>query len=128
MVYAGLRRSAMAYADELERLCDGRLAIHEAERSGVPDLKRLLAAEPAATTAYICGPGPMIEALRQSADSLGWSEDRIRYEVFNAAHRPEDVAFEVRVRSGRKIRIGAGVTILDALGTPLPPARSLRQM
>jgi ferredoxin-NADP reductase len=115
MMYAGLKRSAMAYADELEALCGDRLRLHEAERDGVPDLKALLSSQPDGTVAYICGPGPMIEALREAGRELGWDEARIRYEVFNAAHRPDDVDFEVTLRSGRTIRVGAGTTILDAL-------------
>jgi ferredoxin-NADP reductase len=115
MMYAGLKRSAMAYADELVALCEDRLRLHEAERDGVPDLKSLLAIQPEGTVTYICGPGPMIEALREAGRGLGWGVGRIRFEVFNAAHKPEDIDFEVRTRSGHTIRVGAGTTILDAL-------------
>jgi vanillate O-demethylase ferredoxin subunit len=115
MMYAGLKRSAMAYADDLQRLCEDRLVLHETERDGIPDLKGLLSKQPEGTTAYICGPGPMIEALRDAGRALGWDDPRIRFEVFNAAHKPQDVDFEVKERSGRAIRVGAGTTILDAL-------------
>lgn len=115
MMYAGLKRSAMAYADDLERLCEDRLTLHEAERDGIPDLKRLLSSQPEGSVAYICGPGPMIDALRDAARASGWDDARIRFEVFNAAHRPDDADFEVRLGSGHTIRVGAGTTILDAL-------------
>jgi ferredoxin-NADP reductase len=115
MLYAGLRRSAMAYANELEHLCGDRFVLHEAERDGVPDLKTLLAAQPEGAVAYICGPGAMIEALREAGAELGWEGARIRFEVFNAAHRPEDEDFVVQTRSGRIIKVGAGTTILDSL-------------
>jgi ferredoxin-NADP reductase len=115
MLYAGLKRPAMAYADELEALCGDRLRLHEAACDGVPDLKALLSSQPERTVAYICGPAPMIEALREAARELDWDEARIRYEVFNAAHRPDDIDFDVKIRSGRTIRVGAGTTILDAL-------------
>ncbi len=115
MFYAGLQRSAMAYVDELQRLCSDRLTLHEAAHEGVPDLEGLLRAQPDGATAYICGPGPMIEAARAAGRALGWDDARIRFEVFNSAHRPDDVDFEVRIRSGRTIRVGAGATILDAL-------------
>lgn len=115
MFYAGLERAAMAYVDELERLCDGRLAVHEAKHGGIPDLVKLLSGQPPGTVAYICGPPLMIEALRDAGAALGWDKDRVRFEVFNSAHKPDDEDFEVRVRSGRTIRVGAGTTILDAL-------------
>lgn len=113
--YAGLHRAAMAYVGDLEGLCGDRLTVHEAADAGVPDLEGLLRAQPDGTTVYICGPGPMIEAARAGGRVLGWDDDRIRFEVFNAAHRPEDVDFEVKTKSGRTIRVGAGTTILDAL-------------
>jgi ferredoxin-NADP reductase len=115
MMYAGLKRSTMAYAEDLERFCEDRLTLHEAERDGIPDLKALLSAQPKGTVAYICGPGSMIEALREAGMALGWDNASIRFEVFNAAHKPDDSDFSVQVRSGRTIRVGAGTTILDAL-------------
>ena len=115
MFYAGLRRPEMAYVDDLARLCGDRLTVHEAEKQGVPNLEVLLHAQPDGTTVYICGPGPMIEAARTAARALGWDDARIRFEVFNSAHRPDDADFEVQTRSGRAIRVGAGTTILDAL-------------
>jgi ferredoxin len=75
----------------------------------------LLSTQSEGTVAYICGPAPMIEALRDAGRDLGWDETRIRYEVFNAAHKPNDIDFQVKTRSGRTIRVGAGTTILDAL-------------
>jgi vanillate O-demethylase ferredoxin subunit len=115
MFYAGLERSAMAYADELDGLCDGRVTFHEAKHAGIPNLTKLLSDQPQGTFAYICGPALMIEALRDAGSALGWNSERIRFEVFNAAQRPEDEDFEVRLKSGRMIKVGAGTTILDAL-------------
>lgn len=115
MLYAGVERSAMAYANELESLCGTRLTVHEARRDGVPDLARLLSDQLPATVAYICGPGSMIDALRDAASRLGWDTERVRFEVFNAAHKPDDESFEVRLPEGRCVKVGAGTTILDAL-------------
>lgn len=115
MLYAGQDRSAMAYVGELESLCGDRLTVLESSRDGIPDLARLLSGQPADTVVYVCGPGAMIEALRQAASSLGWCKERVRFEVFNAAHRPDDEDFEVQLSTGRRVRVGAGMTILDAL-------------
>lgn len=115
MVYAGRNRADMAFAAEVEAIGGGRVSLHEADRDGLLDLKALLAAQPDGTVAYICGPGPMIDALCRAGEAAGWSSDRVRYEVFNAAHRPEDVGLDVELKSGRIIHVGAGTTILDAL-------------
>lgn len=113
--YAGLARPAMAYVDELERLCGSRLTVHEAGARGNPDLTALLAGQPPGAMAYVCGPSPMIEALREAGAAQGWAEDRVRFEVFNVAHRSDDRDFVVRTKAGRPIKVGAGTTVLEAL-------------
>jgi len=115
MLYAGLSRDVMAYADDMLAMGGEHARLHEAIRDGMPDLDELLAFQPPGTVAYICGPGPMIDALRAVARGRSWADNRIRFEVFNAAHRPEDTDFAVRLKTGRIIEVGAGTTILDAL-------------
>jgi ferredoxin-NADP reductase len=115
MLYAGVRREAMAYVDEVVAMGGDHVRLHESSREGTPDLRSLLAFQPPGTVAYICGPGAMIDALRAVASDQLWTDDRVRFEVFNAAHRPEDTDFAVRLRSGEVIAVGAGTTILDAL-------------
>ncbi len=115
MLYAGQQRSAMAYVDELEALCGEQLTVHESASTGIPDLVALLSRQPAETVVYVCGPAGMIEVLRDAASRLGWSKERVRFEIFNAAHRHDDGDFEVRLRAGRRVKVGAGTTILDAL-------------
>ncbi|QPF92321.1 PDR/VanB family oxidoreductase [Bradyrhizobium commune] len=115
MFYAGQERSAMAYVGELGGLCGNRLTLHESRRDGIPGFTGLLSGQPAGTEVYVCGPGAMIEALREAASALGWRKERVRFEVFNAAHRPDDRDFEVRLSSGHRVKVGAGMTILETL-------------
>jgi ferredoxin-NADP reductase len=115
LLYAGLSREIMAYADEALAIGGSHARLHESARDGVPDLDALLSFQPPDTTVYVCGPPRMIEAARETADRHGWPESRVRFEVFNPAHRPEDTDFTVRLRSGRLVSVGAGTTILDAL-------------
>jgi ferredoxin-NADP reductase len=115
MLYAGTTRQAMAYADTAVAMGGDTVRLHESRQQGVPDLAGLLGFQPPGTVAYVCGPGPMIDALRDLARSVGWDDGRVKYEVFNAAHRPSDTDFAVRLRSGQTIPVGAGTTILDAL-------------
>ena len=115
MFYAGQSRDQMAFVDEVEAIGGDRVTIHENIRDGIPDLRALLEGQPADTVVYVCGPGPMIDALTDTAAGLGWSPDRIRFEVFNVAHKPADEGIEVELKDGRVIHVGAGTTILDAL-------------
>lgn len=115
MLYAGVKREAMAYVDEVMAMGGDHARLHESSRDGTPDLTALLTFQPPGTVAYICGPGRLIDALRAVARTQAWDESRVRFEVFNAAHRPEDTDFVVRLKSGRLIKVGAGTTILDAL-------------
>jgi ferredoxin-NADP reductase len=115
MFYAGHSSAAMAYVNELQGLCGDSLTLHESSRDGLPDLAEILATQPPETIAYVCGPGLMVESLREAASAVGWNKERVRFEVFNAAHKPDDEDFEVRLSTGRRIRVGAGITILDAL-------------
>jgi vanillate O-demethylase ferredoxin subunit len=115
MLYAGVEREAMAYLDQVLALGGDAVRVHESSRDGTPDLNALLAFQPPGTVAYICGPGRMIDALRAIAIDQSWAKNRVRYEVFNSAHRPSDTDFAVRLKSGRLIEVGAGTTILDAL-------------
>lgn len=115
LFYAGRARREMAYADAIEAIGGDRVNINESDRSGFPDFGVLLAAQPEGTIVHLCGPAPMIAAVETAAAGLGWSPERVRYEVFNAAHRPDDQGFDVALRDGRLVHVAAGTTILDAL-------------
>jgi len=115
MVYAGRSREAMAYVPELEALGGPAVTLVTEDREGRPDFAALLAAQPEGTIVHMCGPAPMMAAVEAAATGLGWAPDRLRSEVFNAAHRPEDSAVTLRTRSGREVAVPAGMTLLDAL-------------
>jgi ferredoxin-NADP reductase len=115
ILYAGTERSEMAYADEIEAIGGPNVHLHQAKLSGNANLLALLHRQPKGTIAYICGPGPMIDALTMVGADIGWPRDHIRNEVFNVAHRPTDTGLTVELRDRRRVEVGAGTTILDAL-------------
>jgi len=118
LAYAGRSAEAMAYRAELESLCGPRLRLHVsgARDEGQLDLVELLAAQPDGSTAYVCGPAPMVAATQDAARQLGWAPERVRSELFGVGARGDEVAFEVELRrSGRVFRVGKGTSILDAL-------------
>lgn len=82
------------------------------------DLPAVLAAAPAGSHLYICGPGGFIDYVVQTARAAGWSDDRVHLEYFGAA--PQDTtgdrAFEVRLAStGKTYTIPADQTVVAAL-------------
>ena len=75
--------------------------------------------------AYVCGPGPMIDATRTIAAEAGWPADAIHFEYFkNEAARDDSSAFDVTLaRRNLTVRIEPGVSLLDGLrnaGVDLP--------
>ena len=75
--------------------------------------------------AYVCGPGPMIDAARSIAAEAGWPTEAIHFEYFkNESARDDGSAFDVTLaRRNQTLRIGAGTSLLDGLrnaGIDLP--------
>jgi vanillate O-demethylase ferredoxin subunit len=113
IVYAGRSAADMAYRQDVQRLAGERARIHA---SAEPvDLRALLTAQPEGTTAYLCGPQPMVQAAHDAAGALGWDPRRVRSELFTAGPRGDEVAFDVELRrSGQRVHVGRDTTILDA--------------
>jgi ferredoxin-NADP reductase/nitrite reductase/ring-hydroxylating ferredoxin subunit len=75
--------------------------------------------------AYVCGPGPMIDAARAIAAEAGWPSEAVHFEYFkNEAQRDDGSGFDVTLaRRNLTVRIDAGVSLLDGLrraGVDLP--------
>ncbi|HEY1610697.1 MAG TPA: PDR/VanB family oxidoreductase [Paraburkholderia sp.] len=81
------------------------------------DLRTLLANAGANRHLYVCGPQGFMNAVLDTARSLGWSDDRLHYEYFAATDPAGDGAsFDVRLaRSGRIVSIPADCTVTQAL-------------
>ena len=82
------------------------------------DLPAVLAASPAGTHLYVCGPKGFIDFVLAGARAAGWSEDRLHLEYFSAA--PQEGkgsdAFEVQIAStGQRIAIPEGRPVTEVL-------------
>ena len=62
----------------------GRFTIYEALDGAATRsrLEALLAARPDGAHVYVCGPAPMLEAVRSIAETAGWPEDSVHFEYF----------------------------------------------
>ncbi len=129
VVYAGRHAADLAYADEVRQLGGDRARVHESAVAGRLDLRALLAAQPDNTRVYVCGPASMVEATHEAAAALGWQADRVRSERFTSGPTGDERAFEVELkRSGRRVQVSRGSTILDALiGAGLHPLHDCRR-
>ncbi|MDM0116075.1 PDR/VanB family oxidoreductase [Variovorax sp. J22R133] len=118
VVYAGREPQFMAYREELGRLAGPCAHFHFSGRqdAGKLDLETLLRKQPPGTTAYVCGPASMVAATHEASRAAGWDPQHLRSELFGAGPTGDEVAFDVELkRSGRVIRVGKDVSILDAL-------------
>ena len=91
----------------------------------VDRIRRLVADHDEFTHLYVCGPGPMLEAVRAEAAEAGWPDDHVHFEYFkNPTEIDDSSTFEVALaRSALTVTVPAGATILEVLrehGVPLP--------
>lgn len=110
--------SDLAFREDIERLVGPHAHFYASRESGSPqlELQRLLAHPAQDTHVYVCGPRPLIVAVRELAETSGWAPEQIHFESFGAAASPDDHAITVNLaRSGRSINVPAGHSILDTL-------------
>jgi len=91
---------------------------HYVDEGGRPGLDgdAVLDAAPDGAPVYVCGPRPLIEAVRAAAARRGWPDERVRFESFGAAAKPGDGPVEVHLAmSGMTLTVEPGQTILEAL-------------
>lgn len=118
MVYAGRERAQMALLPELQALLGDDLRLHADAEAGAPlDVAALLDGCTPEDRLYVCGPQPMLDAVRAAARARGWPDERVRFELFAPpAAEAGDAAFElVLAQSGRSLEVPADKSILDCL-------------
>ncbi len=114
-LHYGVRSRAEAAL--LDRLQGAGLHLHVDDEQGGArlDVEAIVAALPASTTAYCCGPQPMIDAFEAAArrrPELRWFVEHFAA----AAPVATDGGFSVRLAaSGRSVVVPPGRTILEAL-------------
>lgn len=116
--YAFRSASCAALVDLLEIESDPNIHFYDNSLGRRLDVRALLRAQPCPeeTALYVCGPEGLMNAVIESAMSLGWPKDLIRFERFGAARPVNEAPFTVVCqRSGREIVVGPNETLLEAL-------------
>ncbi|HWD05915.1 MAG TPA: PDR/VanB family oxidoreductase [Amycolatopsis sp.] len=114
--YGGRNRAAMAYADELGSTDAGRVRLTPADEYGFIDIEAAVAARPAESLVYCCGPEPMIAAAESVCARRGL---RLRTERFSPKDSPTSTVnsdFTVHIAStGMEITVPADRSLVDVL-------------
>ena len=117
--YLGRSKGELAFLSELSSICGDRLFVHYDDAPpGRPDLSKLIGALADDGDVYVCGPSPMIEAVKTTWALAGRAPERLHYEVFTATAPPSagDQAFEVEIKStGQIVTVAPDQSIIDAL-------------
>ncbi len=87
-----------------------------ADGSPALDIPRLLERTQRDAHIYVCGPQRMIDAVRSTADGLGWPRAAVHAESFGARFESHDRPVLVRLSvSGLALQVEPGVSILQAM-------------
>ncbi|MRX48992.1 2Fe-2S iron-sulfur cluster binding domain-containing protein [Paracoccus sp. S-4012] len=116
--YAARTHAAAAYAEALTARHGAALDLHLDDQAGrFLDVAAVLADSGAADHVYVCGPKPMIQAVRAAAEARGFTSDRIHSELFeNPTEQAGDQPFEVELAStGEVLTVPPGRTIIEVL-------------
>jgi len=108
----------VAFREQLDLLV-GKVIIH----TGLPPdavgttIATTLGAHSRAQHVYVCGPGPMLATVRNTAAGLGWPEEAVHFEYFkNDKVIDASSSFEVELaRSAMTLQIPSGKTILEVM-------------
>lgn len=108
-----------AFVGELQAFGERfQLHLDDGEVAQKLDLPAVLAAAPAGTRLYVCGPTGFIDFVVNTAKAQGWPADQVHLEYFGAAplDTSGDGSFEVRIAStGKSYTIAADQTVSAAL-------------
>lgn len=116
--YAARSRTHAALLKQIEQApWADRLRAHFAGQPRFDSRAALDAAGPDAQL-YVCGPARLIDDVMANARMLGWAEDRLHVELFDATHAPDPDArpFDIELaRSGRTLHVPPDRTAVDVL-------------
>jgi vanillate O-demethylase ferredoxin subunit len=115
-VYGARSRGLMAFADELVAEHGDRLELRVDDEGTGLDVAELVAGVPAGGELYVCGPTPMLDAIKAAWAAAGRRPADLRFETFGSSGRFAPEAFTVRIpRLGLETVVPHDVSMLEAL-------------
>ncbi|MGK5172374.1 PDR/VanB family oxidoreductase [Geodermatophilus sp. CPCC 205761] len=115
-VYGARSRGLMAFVDELAAEHGDRLELRVDDEGTGLDVADLVAGVPAGGELYVCGPTPMLDAIKSAWATAGRRPADLRFETFGSSGRFAPEAFTVRIpRLGLETLVAHDVSMLEAL-------------
>ena len=116
MKFGARSTEELAFLDALEPVLGNRLTTAVAQFGETLNFVAEIAALPAGAQAYVCGPVPMLEAVRRAWLAAGRQASDLRYETFGSSGRFAPQAFRVQIpRHQLDITVSADCSLLEAL-------------
>ena len=118
LCYTGRHRNSLPFLDELLTFGD-QVTVRTDDEHGLPTAAELLDGVDDRTAVYVCGPPPMIEAVRRSVPVDGGTE--LHVERFSPLPVIDGTPFELELaRSGEIVAVGGDQSALAALRAARP--------
>jgi vanillate O-demethylase ferredoxin subunit len=115
-VYGARSRVLMAFADDLVAEHGDRMELRIDDEGGSLDVEELVTSCPAGAELYVCGPVPMLDAIKTAWAEAGRPPAQLRFETFGSSGRFAPEAFAVRIpRLGLETLVPHDVSMLEAL-------------
>jgi len=115
-VYGARSRKLMAFVDELAAEHGDRLELYVDDEDNRLDVRALVDSCPPDAELYVCGPIPMLDAIRAAWARAGRPPFGLRFETFGSSGRFAPEAFRVRIpRLGLETTVAHDVSMLEAL-------------
>jgi vanillate O-demethylase ferredoxin subunit len=115
-VYGARSRNLMAFVDELAAEHGDRLELRVDDEGNSLDVADLVASVPTGGELYVCGPTPMLDAIKGAWAEAGRRPAELRFETFGSSGRFAPEAFRVRIpRLGLETTVAHDVSMLEAL-------------
>lgn len=105
-----------AFAETLAADFGDRFVLHDDSRDGVLDSAAFIASLDPDTELYMCGPIPMMDAVRRAWQAAERPITRLRFETFGTGGQGDAVAFTVTVKeTGATVSVPPNMSMLEAL-------------
>jgi ferredoxin-NADP reductase len=116
MLLGARTQEELAYLPVLQQALGSRLITAVSQRGEQLDFSAEIAALPAGGQIYVCGPVPMLDAVRRAWAAAGRPPADLRYETFGSSGRFAPQAFRLQVpRHGLDLTVPADTSLLEVL-------------
>jgi len=116
MHYGAADEAAMAFKDDLTELLGDDLSLYSAQKGEMPDLATIISKMHPEGELYVCGPLPMLGAVKSAWEDSGRPVSRLRFEVFgdSGAFAEETFTLEV-LNHDITVEVAPNESMLSAL-------------